>query len=76
MFRLATARQPDRKELAELASVFKDFLTKYMDDTKAANQVVANAESRPNAALNPPELAAWTMIANLILNLDEVLSKG
>ena len=76
MFRLATARQPDQKELAELVNVYKDFLTRYTDDPKAANELVANGESKPDAALSLPELAAWTMTANLILNLDEVLSKG
>jgi hypothetical protein len=76
MFRLATARHPDQKELAELVSAYKDFLTNYTNDAKASNEVTAASESKPGAALNRSELAAWTMIANLILNLDEVLSKG
>lgn len=43
---------------------------------EAAKKVVAVGESKPDPKFNPSELAALTMIANLILNLDELLSKG
>jgi Protein of unknown function (DUF1553)/Protein of unknown function (DUF1549)/Planctomycete cytochrome C len=76
LFRLATARAPDSKELAELAKVYRDYLVSYTDDRKAAGDLINVGESRPDPALNPSELAAWTMVANLILNLDEVLNKG
>jgi hypothetical protein len=33
-------------------------------------------ESKPDDKLNPSELAAWTMVGNLLLNLDEVINKG
>ena len=33
-------------------------------------------EMKPEANLNVSELAAWTLVANLVLNLDEVLNKG
>jgi hypothetical protein len=76
MFRLATARYPSAGELAELTAVYKDYLASYTDDRKAAQELIVVGESKPDSALNPSELAAWTMIANLILNLDEVVSKG
>jgi len=31
---------------------------------------------KADPALNAAELAAWTMVANTILNLDEVITKG
>ena len=40
------------------------------------SKLIAVGESKPDATLNPSELAAWTMIANLVLNLDEVINKG
>jgi hypothetical protein len=76
MFRLATCRPPDPKELTELTAAYKDYLAGYTDDVGAAKALIAVGESKPDPALNPSELAAWTMIANLILNLDEVLNKG
>jgi hypothetical protein len=32
-------------------------------------------ESDPDKSLDPKELAAWTMLANELMNLDEVLNK-
>jgi mono/diheme cytochrome c family protein len=76
LFRLATARRPDAKELAELVAVYRDNLATYSRDNDAARKLIAVGESKPDAKLNPSELAAWTMVANLVLNLDEVLNKG
>jgi mono/diheme cytochrome c family protein len=76
LFRLATARNPDRKEQAELLANYRDNLTVYGGDTQAAKELISVGESTPDARLNPSELAAWTMVANLILNLDEVINKG
>jgi hypothetical protein len=76
LFRLATSRKPDAKELAELVGVYRDNLATYTRDVAAAKKLIAVGESKPDATLNPSELAAWTMVANLILNLDEVLNKG
>jgi hypothetical protein len=76
LFRLTTARRPDAKELAELVAAYKDHLATYTRDGAKAKQLIAVGELKPDAKLNPSELAAWTMIANLILNLDEVINKG
>jgi hypothetical protein len=76
LFRLATARMPDAKEAAELLANYKDQLAEYTRDVDAAKKLIAVGETKPDAKVNPSELAAWTMVANLILNLDEVISKG
>jgi hypothetical protein len=56
------------KSLAELIAYYKD----HGDDAK---QVIAVGASKPNAALDAQALAAWTMLTNEIMNLDEVLNK-
>jgi mono/diheme cytochrome c family protein len=76
VFRLATARRPDSKELAELVAAYKDHLAVYTKDVAAARKLIAVGESKPDAKLDPSELAAMTMVSNLILNLDEVINKG
>ncbi|HEV3444083.1 MAG TPA: PSD1 and planctomycete cytochrome C domain-containing protein [Gemmataceae bacterium] len=76
MFRLATSRSPDARELAELVTEYKDHLATYGRDLKEARSLIAIGESKPDASLKASELAAWTMIANLLLNLDEVVNKG
>jgi hypothetical protein len=76
MFLLAAARKADDKEMAELTAAYRDFLAGYTRDAAAAAKLIAVGESKPDAGLPPAELAAYTMVANLILNLDEVLTKG
>jgi Protein of unknown function (DUF1553) len=76
MFKLATARKPDARETEELVTAYNDFRKKYDGDVKAAQQLIAVGESKADPKLDKPELAAWTMVANLILNLDEVINKG
>ena len=44
----------------------------HADDAKA---LVTFGDSKPDPALDAPTLAAWTMLANEMLNLDEVLNK-
>lgn len=76
VFQLATARPPDARELAELAGAYRDHLAEFTRDEKAARQLIGVGETRPDPALDPRELAAWTMIGNLLLNLDEVINRG
>jgi len=76
VFRLATVRKPDAKELAELVAAYKDHLAVYTKDVGAAKKLITVGESKPDAKLHASELAALTMVSNLILNLDEVINKG
>jgi Protein of unknown function (DUF1553)/Protein of unknown function (DUF1549)/Planctomycete cytochrome C len=76
MFRLATSRSPDAQDLAELRSAVNDLTAHYSKQPEAAKQLITTGETRPDARFNASELAAWTMIGNVILNLDEVITKG
>jgi hypothetical protein len=49
--------------------------TFYNANAGEAQKLIAVGESKPDAALPPAELAAWTMLCNELLNLDEVLNK-
>ena len=40
-----------------------------------AKQLLAVGEAKPAPSLSPPLLAGWTMLANELMNLDEVLNK-
>jgi len=75
-YTLATAKPITPADLKLTLNTFQDMLKHYQSDQKAATELIAVGESKPDATLNPQELAAWTMVANLILNLDEVLSKN
>jgi mono/diheme cytochrome c family protein len=58
-----------------LKAVVRDLRDHYAADGKAAKALVTVGDSTPNASIPAPELAAWTMVANLFFNLDEALNK-
>jgi hypothetical protein len=75
-FQHATARRPDADELSVLRRVYAQQLTEFQADPEAARALIAVGESKPDEHLDPCQLAAMTMVANLILNLDETVTKG
>ncbi|MBI1311782.1 DUF1553 domain-containing protein [bacterium] len=76
MLNLATARQPTDAEIAELVSVFNDLKKDFASDPEAAGKLLAIGEAPVTDSMDQTDLAAWTMVANLVLNLDEVLTKN
>jgi hypothetical protein len=65
-FRLATGRRPEAIQLKTLESAFQ----KELDYFKRRATEAASISGKPD-----PESAAWTMISNALLNLDETLTK-
>jgi hypothetical protein len=74
-FRLATARVPDSFEVSVLEKQAQQELTHYRQDPGAAQKLIQVGESPVDTQLNSSELAAWTMVANTILNMDETITK-
>jgi hypothetical protein len=75
-FKLCTARPPSADELAVLKRVYDKQLAKYQKDKDAALKLVGVGESQRPPELDVSELAAWTAVGNVLLNLDEVVTKG
>ncbi len=75
-FRLATARRPSAAETAVLRRVYDEQLALYRANAEAATKLLAVGESPRNEKLDAAELAAWTTVASMILNLDETVTKG
>jgi len=75
-FRLVTARRPTAYEVRVLLDVFQRQKNEYQQDKKLALKLLNVGESKRNESLDVSELAAWTVIANMILSLDEVLTKS
>ena len=48
----------------------------YRADPATARKLVATGESKPRGVAPADETAAWTMVANLLLNLDETLNRN
>jgi hypothetical protein len=74
-FRLATARPPKPVELSALVNAFQRGLQEFQNDCPAALRLTSTGESPRDAALDACELAAYTTVTGLILNLDEAITK-
>ncbi|HEX6985849.1 MAG TPA: DUF1549 and DUF1553 domain-containing protein, partial [Planctomycetaceae bacterium] len=74
-FRLVTSRAPLPQEVDVLVRNYEGHLAHYRSDADAAAKLLAVGESPRDASLDPAEHAAMTMAANLILNLDEAVTK-
>jgi hypothetical protein len=76
MFMLVASRPPDSAEHAELAQLLARQLAKYRGDPRQAEALLAVGESPSDGSLEPAQLAAWTIVAHALLNLDETLCKN
>lgn len=74
-FRLATCRLPTERELGVLLAGLDKHLAHFRSNRSAALKLLAAGEYPWPENADPAELAAYASIANLILNLDEVISK-
>jgi len=69
------ARPLTAKEKKIVVANAGDLLAHYQAAPKEAEQLLAVGETKPDANLDAPTLAAYTMVANELMNLDEVLNK-
>ena len=75
-FRLATGRAPKAAELRVLNQLHDDELTAYRANAANTAKLLKVGEAEHNTSLDAAELAAWTIVASTILNLDETVTKG
>jgi uncharacterized protein DUF1553/uncharacterized protein DUF1549/cytochrome c len=71
-FRRVLARRPTPPELDRILGFYRAELGKYQQDATSANEVIKGYSS---PSLNAADQAAWTIVANVLLNLDEAITK-
>jgi hypothetical protein len=76
LFRTVMGRGPDIEELEELVAAFREELNHFRAEAAAAKSLATSGSIPPNEKLDHAELAAWTIAANVALNLDEVITKN
>jgi hypothetical protein len=52
-----------------------DLLTHYKDQPDEAKQLLVVGDWKRDESIDPATHAAWTMLANQLMNLDEFLNK-
>ena len=69
------ARSFQAEELSVVIASANELLLFYQMNPEQAKQLISIGDSKPDAALDVNELAAWTMLVNELMNLDEMLTK-
>ena len=73
-WRLALARPPSEKEIGILAKTLEAQLATYSQDKAAAAALVKVGDLAKPANVDDGELAAWTAMGNVLLNLNETIT--
>ena len=74
-YRVVAARAPKALVSQILSSAFNEEFEHYKKNPEAAAKLLAAGESKRDESLNAAEHAAWTIVASMLLNLDEVISR-
>ena len=69
------ARPFRAEELPIVKQSLAELVAHYQSHAEEAKQLIAVGESKADPALDSAQLAAWTMLVNELMNLDEVLNK-
>jgi hypothetical protein len=72
---LVLARVPNGGELNRLKDSLAFFRDHFQSDAKAAGELISQGNTPAPRDIAPAELAAYTAVASLILNLDEAVTK-
>jgi hypothetical protein len=75
-FQQALQRQPTADEMKTLSSLFSKHLTDYQKDPAAAEGLLQTGTTPVAANFNKSELAAWTHISRVLLNLHETVTRS
>lgn len=76
LYRLVLSREPAPEEIAVYAAALDKHTALFTADPEAAKKAIHVGESKPKNVASDIETAAWTMLANLILNTDETVSRN
>jgi hypothetical protein len=74
-FKLAVSRAASAEERRILTGLYEDSLKRFRADPAAARKFLAAGEAPRDASLNEAEMAAWSAVASMVLNLDETISR-
>jgi len=75
-FRLCVSRSPKSKETERLVALYEQELAQFKQDAPAAQKLATGDLGKPPEGVSVEKLAAWTVVANVLLNLDETITKG
>jgi hypothetical protein len=75
-FQQVLTRRPSADEVAVLTGLLKKHRAEFAADKSAADQLLTVGDLKSPSELDPVELAAWTSIARVVLNLHEAITRN
>ena len=75
-YRRTLSRPPTEAEMKLTQKLFEQRLAKFRQDAASAKALISIGDSQPDKTLAEAELAAWSSVMSVILNLDEAITKG
>ena len=74
--RLCLCRPPRPEQIEPLVALYATEYERYNKNPAAAAALATDPLGPLPSGMEPADLAAWTTVANVLLNLDSVLTKG
>jgi hypothetical protein len=68
-------RPPTGDEVGRVVKLYEELLAEYRKSPKQAEAMATKPLGPAPAGMDVTELAAWTVVSNVLLNLDETLAK-
>ncbi|MGK0200861.1 MAG: acyl transferase domain-containing protein, partial [Yoonia sp.] len=75
-YKLVTSREANSREIAILTETLEEQIQEFSDAPAKAQEYLSVGEHKRDEKIDSTEHAAWSVISQLILNLDEALTRG
>ncbi len=75
VFRLSATREPTQNESKLLLQLYEAQKMLFQNEPAQADKLIQVGESKPDTTIPPAELAAWTVVAQTVLNMDATIWK-
>jgi hypothetical protein len=76
LFERVLARQPDMFERDALSKFLEETKTRLAAAPEEASKIASAGQRWPDRSLPTLDVAVWTLASNLVLNLDETITRN
>jgi hypothetical protein len=75
MFQRTLSRPATQADIADMLAVARAMSSLFKKDPKLAGELIRTGDSQPDESLPEVDVAAWTMVANTLMNRDDFIAK-
>jgi hypothetical protein len=75
MLSTVLSRPAKAVDVADMTAAASEFKTMFQQESEGATGLINTGDTKPDETLDAAELAAWTLVANTLMNRDDFISK-